>query len=293
MKQISICVIFISIIIILTSCNSKVANYNQSLSYMELIEFDKYNSLITLNDDIDPNSYESILFYGKINSSQAIEEIEEDIKQELKSISLIQNEEIIMESDNFIWNINDSDNIKNFELQVNILPNKIDTNVYIDKLQLNLNTDKKITKEIGMYYINTHNMANNKILSVVESPIEPHKLPVIGKESTVSYRIMTLTENFNNNFKVTVDVPEFFTKFFSITSVKWNYDDKLTEDIKKEYKKSITEAEIKNVKIYEVIVTYKVNEKSNILFKPLIFSDITNSNEFCTPSVPLKFHYTD
>jgi len=155
--------------------------------------------------------------------------------------------------------------------------------VYATNIRFNHNEAQ--TYSIGKYHIKTNAFSTPKELSVVESPITQNVTPQLNSIQSISYKIMT-TEKITDILNFEIEIPSEYKYIFEIIETKSELDKNTTDEMYKLYREHKSEKELENFRIYSLNVKYCLRQKANIIFQPIIKSELNGEDRYAAPSSP-------
>lgn len=104
----------------------------------------------------------------------------------------------------------------------------------------------------------------------MESPFAPKNKIEIGKEYSYAYKILDSNKIITNDIRSEIIYPDEAREFIEIINVNVTRDEYSEDQIKEEFKDSVDEKKLENIAVYEVLCTYIIKKRGNIVFQPEI-----------------------
>lgn len=272
------------------SINTDHDNSKES-KILDKIQFNADFSLISLNTNTDSETNHSLYFYGTISNedNEDIETLKQKLYKEVQSITVMKSDGIFVQSDDLDWVLKENNSVITFTLTICNVQTDVTGEIKLLKLKLNNNANY-VEKKLSNYYIYAYSEIENHV-TIAESPIAPKNLPSMNTNSMLAYKVMTINHEFNKDFKADIKVPNALKDYIIIDNITWEIDEDFMNEVKKSFKNELTLTQAKDLKIYSVFVTYRINTTKNIIFQPNISINIANINQTIAPLTPLVLIY--
>lgn len=119
----------------------------------------------------------------------------------------------------------------------------------------------------------------------MEAPLAPQNKVIIDKEYSYSYRILDTGNIIDNSTKLDLAFPEEINDYIQIGNVDFRRDEVTENEIITEYPNNA----VKDLRVYEIICTYKILQKKRIVFQPTIILSNQKSYHELIPFDPICF----
>ncbi|MEK5031567.1 hypothetical protein MKY96_08990 [Paenibacillus sp. FSL R7-0302] len=231
----------------------------------------------------------SILLVGKTNKLRN-DELNE-LNNQNTSITLLneKKESIKFNTENIKWQIYDPKLLEEgFSVRLvsnNILDLK---ESLLNKVLIEHRDNKKIKKNINPIYLQFYSGKQNG-LSIMESPFAPKNKIEIGKEYSYAYKILDSNKIITNDIRSEIIYPDEAREFIEIINVNVSRDEYSEDQIKEEFKDSVDEKKLENIAVYEVLCTYIIKKRGNIVFQPEIKLFFDQKEQSLAPFEPICF----
>lgn len=272
-----------TLIILLSGCNQ-----NEFQRIFKKIDFNQDIGLYYIDNSKDTDS---LLIFASTNNLSD-EEFNYLVDSDIHIMLIADNNnKIMLKPDNIEWQQCNPNLLKN-GISLRLIFNRTKDMHDLTFKNIVFTCNKtRVTMKVQPIYLNIYTSKKNGI-SIMEAPIAPqNKVPVNMKHS-YAYKILDANGVITEDLEVEMFYPEDVHDYIDISGFITSRDENTEEQIKEDYKKTVSEEKLSKLKVYEIRCDYIIKKESNIIFQPKIKIRFSGKEQDLVPFEPICFFLT-
>lgn len=289
-----ICVIILIILFFATGCrqstnssntNDKTLNTDNLFDELNIIEHQALN-LMSLNN----NNNNMLYLKGWLNGNNTdVKLLDEYFNKNISRIHLISKTDNEVEIKDFEWNFAQEDEKTTFNLLLFTKDKTLVPQVYSQVRIVSNSIEKEFS--IGNYQVYSEETSPDETIITIYSPFAFSNNPPFGEPFKISYDVAVNPKRKSDNIKFFIDLPESY-KTLEIQDISYSYNESRTREYMAASPGIVKKPDdYKNLRVYNVTITYKQLIKGNIQIQPLIRVETEHEKFICKPITPFNILY--